>query len=196
MKMFFFCIHPVCRQLARGVAAVFGPASTESSTTVGSVCYSMDVPFVETRWDYQERVSMVTSINLHPNNRHISRAIRDLVYYYRWTAITIIYQEDIGESLFKVPSILTKLMSVWGRYSYTQPRVCGCTTLNKVPTVTNAQCYIFKNTHTNCLSNSASWNKLKNILWHLNFLFLFNFYMISRLLFELCPSQEKTPLIE
>ncbi|XP_033635922.1 glutamate receptor ionotropic, kainate 2-like [Asterias rubens] len=99
----FEATKTVCRQLSKGVAAVFGPNSRESSETIASVCNSMDMPLVETRWDYRERGSMVTSINLHPNNRQISRAIRDVVYYYRWSAITIVYQDD---------SALTRLQEV------------------------------------------------------------------------------------
>ena len=72
----------------------------------------------------------------------------------------------------------------------------GCTTLNKLPIVTILKAKYSKILKQIFLSDSASWNKQNNILWHLNFLFLLNFLIVSRLLFELCPSQGKTPLIE
>ncbi|XP_038059611.1 glutamate receptor ionotropic, kainate 2-like [Patiria miniata] len=90
----FNATKTVCRQLSKGVAAIFGPASQESATAVGSVCRTMEIPFVETRWEHEPRDSLKTSINLHPSNKHISMVIKDIVFYYHWTTITIVYEED------------------------------------------------------------------------------------------------------
>ncbi|XP_022103504.1 glutamate receptor ionotropic, kainate 1-like [Acanthaster planci] len=99
----FDATKTVCQLLSKGVAAIFGPASQDSAMAVGSVCRSMDVPFVETRWEFEARESLVTSINLHPSNRHISLAIKDIVLSYHWTTITIVYEEE---------SALTRLQEV------------------------------------------------------------------------------------
>ncbi len=41
---------PVCKALDGGVMALFGPRSGTTSAHVQSICDSLEIPHVETRW--------------------------------------------------------------------------------------------------------------------------------------------------
>ena len=46
--MIIFC-------LAKGVVAIFGPLSQSASEHVRSITDSMEIPFIETRWNYRSQ---------------------------------------------------------------------------------------------------------------------------------------------
>ena len=41
--------------LAKGVVAIFGPLSQSASEHVRSITDSMEIPFIETRWNYRSQ---------------------------------------------------------------------------------------------------------------------------------------------
>ena len=53
MSLCIIIFVPVCHLLRSGVAAIFGPQSGQTSAHVQSICDAMEVPHVETRWDYR-----------------------------------------------------------------------------------------------------------------------------------------------
>ncbi|XP_016071989.1 PREDICTED: glutamate receptor ionotropic, kainate 1 isoform X1 [Miniopterus natalensis] len=98
-----------CDQLALGVAALFGPAHSSSVSAVQSICNALQVPHIQTRWKHPSvdtRDSFY--INLYPDHTAISRAVLDLVLYYNWRAVTVVYEESTGlirlQELIKAPS--------------------------------------------------------------------------------------------
>ena len=54
------------------MAALFGPESGTTSTHIQSICDAMEIPHIETRWDYMLRRDDY-SINLYPNPKVISK---------------------------------------------------------------------------------------------------------------------------
>ena len=68
----FHASKQVCHLLRSGVAALFGPESGTTSTHIQSICDAMEIPHIETRWDFVQRKEDY-SINLYPNPKTISR---------------------------------------------------------------------------------------------------------------------------
>ncbi|XP_067848867.1 glutamate receptor ionotropic, kainate 1-like isoform X2 [Heptranchias perlo] len=98
-----------CDQLTLGVAAVFGPSHSSSISAVQSISNAMEVPHIQTRWKHpiaDQKDSFY--INLYPDYTPISRAILDLVQYYKWKTITVVYEDSTGlirlQELMKAPS--------------------------------------------------------------------------------------------
>lgn len=99
----------VCDQLALGVAAVFGPAHSSSVSAVQSICNALEVPHIQTRWKHPSVDNKdIFFINLYPEHTSISRAILDVVTYYKWKSITVVYEDSTGlmrmQELIKAPS--------------------------------------------------------------------------------------------
>ncbi|XP_071506809.1 glutamate receptor ionotropic, kainate 2-like [Diadema antillarum] len=88
----------VCNMLRLGVATVFGPITSQDSTAVRSVCDSMDVPHIQTHWDYRKLEPGQNTINMYPSNEIISKALSDLVLQFKWKDISIIYDDEEGLS--------------------------------------------------------------------------------------------------
>ncbi|KAJ8412533.1 hypothetical protein AAFF_G00128690 [Aldrovandia affinis] len=98
-----------CDQLALGVAAVFGPSHSSSVSAVQSICNALEVPHIQTRWKHPSVDNKDTFyINLYPEYSSISRAILDIVQYYKWKTVTIVYEDSTGlmrlQELIKAPS--------------------------------------------------------------------------------------------
>lgn len=62
----------VCHLLRSGVAALFGPQSGTTSSHVQSICDAMEIPHIETRWDYRLKRDDY-SVNLYPHPQAISK---------------------------------------------------------------------------------------------------------------------------
>jgi hypothetical protein len=54
------------------VAGLFGPESGTTSSHVQSICDAMEIPHIETRWDYLNKRDDY-SINLYPSPKQISK---------------------------------------------------------------------------------------------------------------------------
>ena len=67
-----FIAVAVCHLLRSGVAALFGPQSGTTSSHVQSICDAMEIPHIETRWDFRLKRDDY-SINLYPHPRTISK---------------------------------------------------------------------------------------------------------------------------
>lgn len=93
----------VCNLLNEGIAAIFGPQSIESSAHIQSTCDVLNVPHMETRWDYRLEPSN-HSINLFPEPRMLGIAFRDLIKLKNWKNFAILYEEN--EALVRVQEVL------------------------------------------------------------------------------------------
>ncbi|MED6274251.1 Glutamate receptor ionotropic, kainate 1 [Characodon lateralis] len=88
-----------CDQLALGVGAVFGPSHSSSVSAVQSICNALEVPHIQTRWKHPSVDNKDSFyINLHPEYASISRAVLDIVQFYKWKAVTVVYEDATGES--------------------------------------------------------------------------------------------------
>ncbi len=98
--LFSFCfITSACDQLALGVGAVFGPSHSSSVSAVQSICNALEVPHIQTRWKHPSVDNKDSFyINLYPEYTSISRAVLDIVQYYKWKTVTVVYEDATGES--------------------------------------------------------------------------------------------------
>ena len=71
-KFYFYLCSSVCHLLRSGVAALFGPQSGTTSSHVQSICDAMEIPHIETRWDYRLKRDDY-SVNLYPHPTAISK---------------------------------------------------------------------------------------------------------------------------
>ncbi|XP_067141027.1 glutamate receptor ionotropic, kainate 2-like [Centruroides vittatus] len=91
----FRATKKVCSLLQQGIAGIFGPQSDVTSMHVQAICDALDVPHVETRWDFQSQRDDL-SINLFPRPSVLSRAYVDLVDGWKWTEFSLVYEEPEG----------------------------------------------------------------------------------------------------
>uniref|UniRef100_A0AAR5QFC0 Glutamate receptor 1 n=1 Tax=Dendroctonus ponderosae TaxID=77166 RepID=A0AAR5QFC0_DENPD len=91
----FHASKKVCHLLRTGVAAIFGPQSPHTASHVQSICDTMEIPHLETRWDYRLRRESCL-VNLYPHPTTLSRAYVDLVKAWGWKSFTIIYENNEG----------------------------------------------------------------------------------------------------
>ncbi|XP_076352002.1 glutamate receptor ionotropic, kainate 2-like isoform X2 [Tachypleus tridentatus] len=99
----FQASRKACDLLDQGVAAIFGPQSIEPSATLQSTCGVLNVPHIETRWDFRIRPDNHT-VNLFPFANSLSEAYRDLIKSKEWKNFAIIYEEN--EALIRLEELL------------------------------------------------------------------------------------------
>ncbi|XP_013138165.1 PREDICTED: glutamate receptor ionotropic, kainate 2 isoform X3 [Papilio polytes] len=91
----FHASKRVCHLLRSGVAAIFGPQSAPAAAHVQSICDTMELPHLETRWEYRTRRESCL-VNLYPHPAALSRAYVDLVRAWGWKSFTIVYENSDG----------------------------------------------------------------------------------------------------
>lgn len=95
----------VCDQLALGVVAVFGPSHSSSVSAVQSICNALEVPHIQTRWKHPSVDNKDTFfINLYPEYTAIARAILDVVTFFKWRKLTVVYEDSTGRAHFELHS--------------------------------------------------------------------------------------------
>jgi len=103
-----------CYLLEKGVVAIFGPLSKPSSEHIKSITDSMEIPYIETRWNYRSQKVIGQAgdyaINLHPDITTLGGAYLDLIEEYQWKAITILYQDN--NSMMTLKQILDRTSTV------------------------------------------------------------------------------------
>ncbi|XP_016305952.1 glutamate receptor ionotropic, kainate 2-like [Sinocyclocheilus anshuiensis] len=91
----FEASRKACDQLSLGVAAIFGPSHSSSANAVQSICNALGVPHIQTKWKHQvsdNRDSFYVS--LYPDFSSLSRAILDLVHFFKWKTVTVVYDDS------------------------------------------------------------------------------------------------------
>lgn len=104
-------LPPVCDQLALGVVAVFGPSHSSSVSAVQSICNALEVPHIQTRWKHPSVDNKDTFfINLYPEYTAIARAILDVVTFFKWRKLTVVYEDSTGRArcFYQITIIILK----------------------------------------------------------------------------------------
>lgn len=86
-----------CLQIDFGIQAIFGPTDPLLGSHIQSICEALDIPHVEARLDFDTSPKEF-SINLHPAQKFMNNAYKDLIIYLNWTKVAIIYEDDFGKS--------------------------------------------------------------------------------------------------
>ncbi|GFT00124.1 glutamate receptor ionotropic, kainate 2 [Trichonephila clavipes] len=87
----------ICKLLSYGLAGIFGPHSPMAAAHVQSISDALEVPHIETRWDYKLQRDDL-SINIHPRASTLNQAYIDIVKKWGWQSFIIIYEENEGKS--------------------------------------------------------------------------------------------------
>ena len=69
---------------------------------VQSVCDTMEIPHIETRWDFHENRDFF-SVNMYPHYLSMSKAYVDYVKHLQWTSFIILYEHDEGMCIVFYP---------------------------------------------------------------------------------------------
>lgn len=98
-RIFFFFSPLACDQLSLGVAAIFGPSHSSSANAVQSICNALGVPHIQTKWKHQVSDNRdVFYVSLYPDFSSLSRAILDLVHFFKWKTVTVVYDDSTGKT--------------------------------------------------------------------------------------------------
>lgn len=89
----FQASRKVCELLSQGMAAIFGPQSSESSSAIQSTCSVLEVPHIQYRWDYRSPRNNQT-VNLYPHPDAIGVAYRDFILEKNWKTLAILYEDS------------------------------------------------------------------------------------------------------
>lgn len=89
----------MCKFLRNGVAAIFGPLSATASMHCTNICDSMDIPYVDFRWDADTKPPV---INMQLHQETLALVFVDLVRTWNWKGFTILYESGgFSLSLFR-----------------------------------------------------------------------------------------------
>ncbi|XP_066961996.1 glutamate receptor ionotropic, kainate 2-like isoform X1 [Macrobrachium rosenbergii] len=102
----FYAHKRLCQNVGAGIVAVFGPQDGKTSSHVQSICDALEIPHIETRWDFRTRRDDY-SINLYPHPSALSKAYLDLVRLFNWETFCILYEDNTGlvrlQEILKTP---------------------------------------------------------------------------------------------
>ena len=93
--MHFFSLT-ACGLLQNGVTALFGPQSELTSMHIQSICDDLEVPHINSRWEYRLRRDQL-SVNLYPHPNVLNRAFLRLLEIWDWKEFFFVYEEDEGK---------------------------------------------------------------------------------------------------
>uniref|UniRef100_A0A8C5AB21 Receptor ligand binding region domain-containing protein n=1 Tax=Gadus morhua TaxID=8049 RepID=A0A8C5AB21_GADMO len=103
----FEASRKACDQLSLGVAAIFGPSHSSSANAVQSICNALGVPHIQTRWKHQVSDNRDSYyVSLYPDFSSLSRAILDLVHFFRWRTVTVVYDDSTGTGLIRLQELI------------------------------------------------------------------------------------------
>ncbi|KAK7907724.1 hypothetical protein WMY93_016336 [Mugilogobius chulae] len=103
----FEASRKACDQLSLGVAGIFGPSHSSSANAVQSICNALGVPHIQTRWKHQVSDNRDSYyVSLFPDFSSLSRAILDLVHFFRWRTVTVVYDDSTGTGLIRLQELI------------------------------------------------------------------------------------------
>lgn len=85
----------VCDKALKGLAAIFGPESSDINEIIQSTSTSLQIPQFQTFWNPNWQQSP-TTFNLHPSAGSLSQALATLVRDNDWKRYTVIYENEDG----------------------------------------------------------------------------------------------------
>jgi len=80
-----------------GAQAIFGPSDPHLGAHVQSICDALEIPHLEARIDMDNEYKPF-SVNVYPPIDMINQAFIDVMFFFNWTKVAIIYEEDQGEA--------------------------------------------------------------------------------------------------
>uniref|UniRef100_A0A0K8V3R8 Glutamate receptor 1 n=1 Tax=Bactrocera latifrons TaxID=174628 RepID=A0A0K8V3R8_BACLA len=94
----FMVEKTVCKLIAQGVIAIFGPNTAGGTDVVSSICNTLDIPHIVFDWTPSEALSdrqhSSMTLNVHPNNILLSRGLAEILQSFSWRSYTIVYETE------------------------------------------------------------------------------------------------------
>lgn len=94
----------MCGAIQNGSRIIFGPYGRASAHHVQSVGRSLQIPVLQAHWDPRDlmknsfaRDRIPSHVNLYPNYANLSQGYREIIQQFRWTNLTLLYEDDDGE---------------------------------------------------------------------------------------------------
>lgn len=94
-----FIFFAVCFQVGLNSIALFGPRSYMVASYVNSMCNALKIPHIEVRMDHFLSDVPTFSINLHPDMHQLSRAYLDVIQYFQWKQVLVIFGDKEGKNI-------------------------------------------------------------------------------------------------
>ena len=128
MVSFLILLHslfPVCHLIQEKTIAVFGPKANSLAGYVNSLCASMQIPHLQMSGTALEFPTLspahALSVNLFPEADQLGTAYRDLISYYGWAKMLVIYSSTDGKGLTRYFTVIST--NVGGLFAYTNSRL-------------------------------------------------------------------------
>ena len=120
MSIYNKFILKVCNEINEERIAIIAIGNCPVFLHLNGIANSLQIPFISIKWEsMDEEISTLTNnnmydetnlhpikLNIHPSPSKLTDAITDLIDYYKWEQITILYQESTGlnriENLLKL----------------------------------------------------------------------------------------------
>lgn len=93
----FSLLFTVCQQIDKGVCALFGPKSSNIASYVNSMSRALKIPHIEARVEPRYLQAPSFSINLYPDPQQLGRAYVDVIKYFGWKQILVLYGDKEGK---------------------------------------------------------------------------------------------------
>ncbi|XP_053961746.1 glutamate receptor ionotropic, kainate 2 [Anastrepha ludens] len=94
----FIVEKTVCKLIAQGVIAIFGPNTAGGTDIVTNICNTLDIPHIVFDWSPSESLSdrehTSMTLNVHPNNILLSRGMAEILQSFNWRSYTIVYETE------------------------------------------------------------------------------------------------------
>ncbi|KAG5684282.1 hypothetical protein PVAND_013518 [Polypedilum vanderplanki] len=99
----------VCKLAEKGVAAIFGPSSIETSGIVSSMAEKLEIPHFLYHWKSKPLgtrgfSSPIMTLNLYPEAEALAKVLSDVLIDNTWKGYTIVYETE--ENLIRLKDIL------------------------------------------------------------------------------------------
>ncbi|CAH1160302.1 unnamed protein product [Phaedon cochleariae] len=78
-----------------GVAAVFGPKHSISTTILEAISSEFQVPYILTSWKPPSAIESEYTLNFFPDASLFARGISDIVKSFGWKSFVVLYEDDI-----------------------------------------------------------------------------------------------------
>ena len=112
----------MCNELNEGRIAIISIGECPVFSYIQSIANSLKIPYLSIKWENynnkeqninnellqnDEYIEYNSNLNIHPPGNKLIEAMIDLISYYKWEFVTILYQESLGphriEDLVRLP---------------------------------------------------------------------------------------------
>lgn len=88
-----------------GVIAIFAPQCLKaSSAIIQSVATSLEIPYIQTNWQFNSNPEEDTVVNFYPDSSKFAQGLAVIIKHLHWKSFVVLYEND--EGLIKLQEVL------------------------------------------------------------------------------------------